>query len=222
MRRPQFSEQLSERFPELLQTHSKDFHSHLHSLRTLEKAVAVRNSLLEKFSGKFRRCWKILHRFSGSTQCHPCQGLGIFREREWLLENWPCLRERCWIFSSETATALLSSPDSRSIFSRIGVVPVRQNKTLSDHPVTDLLARVTGQTKNYVPWFPRIAHKSLTPTQPTGRLPPHWFGRRPKMRWFWGGRVLRRVLLKKRACHRVCSQQGFSEGVRRRGFPEGL
>ena len=29
--------------------------------RKLEKAVAVRNSLLEKFSGKFRRCWKIPH-----------------------------------------------------------------------------------------------------------------------------------------------------------------
>ena len=31
------------------------------------------------FFGKFRRCWKILHRFSGSTKCYPCQGLGIFR-----------------------------------------------------------------------------------------------------------------------------------------------
>ena len=76
--------------------------------RKLEKAVAVRNSLLEKFSGKFRRCWKILHRFSGSTKCYPCQGLGIFRQGKWLLENWPRLRERSWIFSSETATAFLS------------------------------------------------------------------------------------------------------------------
>ena len=32
--------------------------------------MAVRNSLLEKFSGKFRRCWKILHRFSGSARCY--------------------------------------------------------------------------------------------------------------------------------------------------------
>ena len=39
--------------------------------RKLEKAVAVRKSLLVKFSGKFRRCWKILHRFSGSTK-HGC------------------------------------------------------------------------------------------------------------------------------------------------------
>ena len=37
--------------------------------RKLEKAVAVGNSLLEKFSGKFRRCWKIPHRLSGSTKC---------------------------------------------------------------------------------------------------------------------------------------------------------
>ena len=32
--------------------------------------------MLEKFSGKFRRCWKIPHQFSGSTNCYPCQGLG--------------------------------------------------------------------------------------------------------------------------------------------------
>ena len=80
-------------------------------LRKLEKAVAVRNSLLEKFSGKFRRCWKILHRFSGSAKCYPCQGLGIFRQGKRLLENRLRLRERCWIFSSETATASLSSSD---------------------------------------------------------------------------------------------------------------
>ena len=30
--------------------------------RKLEKAVAVRNSLLERFSGKFRRCWEIILR----------------------------------------------------------------------------------------------------------------------------------------------------------------
>ena len=71
-------------------------------VRKLEKAVEVQNSLLEKFSGKFRRCWKIPHRFSGSTKCYPCQGLGIFRQGKRLLEKWPRLRERCWIFSSET------------------------------------------------------------------------------------------------------------------------
>ena len=43
-------------------------------VRKLEKAVAVRNSLLEKFSGKFRRCWQIRHRFSDSPTCNPCQG----------------------------------------------------------------------------------------------------------------------------------------------------
>ena len=72
------------------------------------------NSLLEKFSGKFRRCWKNPPRFSGSTKCYPCQGFGIFRQGKRLLENWPRLRERCWIFSSETATAFLSSSETRT------------------------------------------------------------------------------------------------------------
>ena len=134
-------------------------------VRQLEKAVAVRNSSLEKFSGKFRHCWKIIHRFSGSTICYlgivqkvfspkgvprifdaflthfgtvlfpnktrpilthfwrisdailllPTpfpktpfgryriyQGLGIFWQGKWLLENRPRLRERSWISSSET------------------------------------------------------------------------------------------------------------------------
>ena len=85
------------------------------SVRKLEKAVAVRNSLLERFSSKFRRCWKIIPRFSGSAKCYPCQGLGTFRQGKWLLENRPRLRERCWIFSSETATAFLSSSDSGQV-----------------------------------------------------------------------------------------------------------
>ena len=63
--------------------------------------MAVQNSLLEEFSGKFRCCWKILHRFSGSTKCYPCQALGIFRQGKWLLEHRPRLRERSWIFPSE-------------------------------------------------------------------------------------------------------------------------
>ena len=49
-------------------------------IRKLEKAVAVRNSLLERISGKFRRCWEIIPRFPGSTTCYPCQGLGTFRQ----------------------------------------------------------------------------------------------------------------------------------------------
>ena len=77
-------------------------------LRKLEKAVALRNSLLEGFSGKFRR-WS-----SGSTKCYLCQRLGTFRQGKWLLENRPLLRERSWIFSSETATAFLSFPQSRT------------------------------------------------------------------------------------------------------------
>ena len=56
--------------------------SNFKRIRKLEKAVAVQNSLLKKFSGKFRLCWKIAHQFSGSTKCYPCQGLGIFPARK--------------------------------------------------------------------------------------------------------------------------------------------
>ena len=59
------------------------------------------------FPGKFRRLWKIIPRFSGSTKCYPCEGLGTFRQRKWLLENRPRLRERCWIFSSRDRHSLL-------------------------------------------------------------------------------------------------------------------
>ena len=59
---------------------------HLPWIRKLEKAVAVRNSLLERFSGKFRCCWKMIPRFSGSAKCYPCQGLGTFRQGKRLLE----------------------------------------------------------------------------------------------------------------------------------------
>ena len=34
---------------------------YMSKIRKLEKAVAVRNSLLEKLSGKFRRCWKTFY-----------------------------------------------------------------------------------------------------------------------------------------------------------------
>ena len=63
----------------------------------------------------FPRCLKIRHRFSGRTKCYPCQGLGIFRQGKWMLEIRPRLRERSWIFSSETATAFLSFSDSRGL-----------------------------------------------------------------------------------------------------------
>ena len=56
----------------------------------------------------FRQISTLLDRFSGSTKCYPYQGFGIFRQGEQLLENWMRLLERCWIFSSETATAFLS------------------------------------------------------------------------------------------------------------------
>ena len=45
----------------------------------------------------------------------PCKNLldatikntNVFRQRQWLVENRPCLRERSWIFSSEIATTFL-------------------------------------------------------------------------------------------------------------------
>ena len=66
-------------------------------IRKLEKAVAVRNSLLELCSGKFRRCWKVLPRFSGSTTFHSCPGLATFRQGRGLLEDRPHLWELSWI-----------------------------------------------------------------------------------------------------------------------------
>ena len=58
----------------LTQGHLREWH--VFFFGQLEKAVAVRNSLLERFSGKFRRCWKMIPRFSGSAKCYPCRGLG--------------------------------------------------------------------------------------------------------------------------------------------------
>ena len=47
-----------------------------------------------------RSCLCLLVFFS--PECYPCQGLGIFRQGKWLLENPPRLRERSWNFSCET------------------------------------------------------------------------------------------------------------------------
>ena len=41
--------------------------------RKLEKAVAVRNSLLERFSGKFRRCWKSFPDFPAAQNAIPAK-----------------------------------------------------------------------------------------------------------------------------------------------------
>ena len=123
----------------------------------LERAVAVRNSLLETFSGKFRRRWKILHRFSGSAKCYPCQGLGIFRQGQWLLENWPRLRERCWIFSSETATASLSSSDIWVVFGTLQVDP--QTYVCSLH--TQLRTHEAQQMSHLKRNLSRLEHLSM-------------------------------------------------------------
>ena len=90
-------------------------------LRKLEKAV--------RFSGKFRRCWKAIPRSPGSTKCYACQGLGTCRQGKRLLESWPRLRERCWIFSSETATTFLSSSEFLDPW-RIGHIRGRMSERL--------------------------------------------------------------------------------------------
>ena len=74
-------------------------------LRTslLERVFRQISTLLENDSPIFRQCEMLfLPRF------------GHFPARKTLLENWRSLRECCWIFSSETATAFLSSSDSRA------------------------------------------------------------------------------------------------------------
>ena len=69
-------------------------------------------SLLERVSGKFRRCWKILSPiFRQHKMLSLPRFLAFSGKEKWLLENRPRLRERCWIFFSETATAFLSSSD---------------------------------------------------------------------------------------------------------------
>ena len=78
-------------------------------IRKLEKAVAVRNSLLERFPANST----LLENYSLILRQREMLSLQRF-EHKWLLENWPRLRERCWIFSSETATAFMSSPDVRT------------------------------------------------------------------------------------------------------------
>ena len=60
-------------------------------IRKLEKAVAVRNSLLERFSGKCRRCWKMIPRF--------------FRQREML-----CLPRFGHFPARTTAAGKLAAP----------------------------------------------------------------------------------------------------------------
>ena len=86
----------------------------------LKKYIIIREQKSENSSRLWLSeipCWKCFPAncdaagsscpISGCTRCYPCQGLGIFRQGKWLLENRPRLRERSWIFSSESATAFL-------------------------------------------------------------------------------------------------------------------
>ena len=74
-------------------------------------AVFVRNPFV--LAGQFTKStvsWtpKVFWQISTLLECNRCQGLSIFWQGKWLLENQPRLRERSWIFSYETATAFLS------------------------------------------------------------------------------------------------------------------
>ena len=143
--------------------------------------MAVRNSLLEKLSGKLRRCRKNVHRFSGSTKCYPCQGLGISRQGKSLLENRPRLRERSWIFSSETATAFLSfwgSPKASHIkashphFPHFPRLRVRIFRIFRVFALRNLLRPLFSWAERdfpHFPRFPRIGFESLiSKIRPTG------------------------------------------------------
>ena len=79
-------------------------------VRKLEKAVAVRNSLLEKFSGKFRRCWKIPNRFSSRHEMLSLPRFGHFPARKTAAGKLAA-PSGTLLDSSETATAFLSSSD---------------------------------------------------------------------------------------------------------------
>ena len=68
---------------------------------------AAGNILPENLSAAGKFCTD----FPAARNAIPAQGLGIFRQGKWLLENRPRLRERSWTFSSETATAFLSSSE---------------------------------------------------------------------------------------------------------------
>ena len=74
---------------------------------------------------------------------------GHFPARKRLLENWPRLRERCWIFSSETATAFLSSSESKSplLFHTLCRAYERKHKTTRK-------GRKRGTTRNFLHSFP--------------------------------------------------------------------
>ena len=65
-----------------------------------------------------RQIWTLLEDNSPIFRQHKMlslQGLGTFRQGNRLLENWLHLRKRCWILSSETATAFLSSSACTSL-----------------------------------------------------------------------------------------------------------
>ena len=103
----------------------------------------------------------MIPRFSGSAKCYACQGLGTFRQGKRLLENWPRLRERCWTFSSETATAFLSSsegrlqlafPDFSSPLESISVCDPRPPVPIKDAQHTTFPQHKGVQTNNHPTW----------------------------------------------------------------------
>ena len=77
-------------FPEEERTHFRKFEKPWLSKKLLpRRAFRQSSTLLENSSPIFQQ-----------HEMHPCQGLGAFRQGQWLLANRPRLRERSWIFSS--------------------------------------------------------------------------------------------------------------------------
>ena len=83
----------------------------LRHLRKLEKAVAVRNFLLESFPANFDAAGKSFPDFPAARNAIPAKVWAFSGKDNGCWKIGPRLRERCWIFSSETATAFLSSPE---------------------------------------------------------------------------------------------------------------
>ena len=81
--------------------------------RKLEKAVAVRNSLLEKSSGKFRRCWQFFTDFPAARHAIPA--------KVWAF----CGKENgCWKIGRACGNAAGFSPPRPPLFEIWGIAAI--------------------------------------------------------------------------------------------------
>ena len=65
------------------------------------------------FPANFDAAGKCFPDFPAAQNAIPAKVWALSGKEKQLLENWPRLRERCWIFSSETATTFLRSSEFR-------------------------------------------------------------------------------------------------------------